>query len=551
MSQVKKVFFIIVFILFIATAGVAVWFYQRNTSSKGDLVLQLLGPESTPAGQEVEYTLKCRNQGATTLVYPELIFRFPSQAQAIEPATLIYRQELIEDIYPGQEKIFRFRGKLFGQKEEIVVAKAEVNYRLKGLKAHYVSETELATFIQSVPFTFEFSLPKLVGPSQEFQFSLDYSSYLDQPVSNLGIRLSQVEGLEILESEPQGMEEGEWSIPTLIGHDGGRIKMKGKSNQENETEMILRAQLGIWIEDQFVILKDVSQRVEVAYAPIYISQQINNSLNYVADPEDLLHYQIFFRNVSEIPIEKQFLTVRLEGSQFDLMTLRSSQGNYYPGDNTILWDWRTVPELKFLDAEEEGVVEFWVNLKDSWPISSQSPVVDSAIEIGQVRKVFSTKINSQLQLTQKVYQGEEFFQNSGPIPFSPGEETTYSVLWQVENNYNQVKDIWVGSSLPEGAELTGEVFPEEESSKLTYNIAGNRLNWETGTLDPEQKALIIFQVSFTPKEKKGINDLLVGESEVRGKDQWTEKVISNIAPVVEKASTTSSSKFFQQSGGEE
>ncbi len=547
MSQIKKVFLIIILVLFVATAGVAVWFYQRNASSKGDLVLQLLGPESVQAGQEVEYVLKCRNQGATTLVYPELIFRFPSQAQAIEPAVLIYRQELAEDIYPGQEKIFRFRGKLFGQKEEIVVAKAEVNYRLKGLKAHYTSETELATSIQSVPFTFEFSLPKSVGPSQEFQFSLDYSSYLDQAISNLGIKLNRTEGLEVLESEPQGMEKGEWSIPTLIGRNGGRIKMIGKSNQENETEMFLQAQFGIWIEDRFIILKDVSQRVEIAYSPIYISQQINNSLNYVANPEDLLHYQVFFRNVSEIPIEKQFLTIRLEGDQFDLITLKSSSGNYYPGDNTILWDWKTVPELKFLDAEEEGMVEFWVDLKESWPISSQNPVVDSAIEIGQVRKVFSTKINSQLQLTQKVYQKGEFFQNSGPIPFSLGEETTYGVLWQIENNYNQVKDIWVGASLPEGAELTGEIFPKEEKNKLTYNVVGNRLNWEAGTLDPEQKALIVFQVSFTPEEEEDVDNSFISESEVRGKDQWTEKVISDTALAVEKVSTTSPSEFFQLS----
>ena len=297
MSHFNRFLLIFSLILLIGASGAGWWFYQRNQTSKGDLVVKLLGPDKAIAGEEVEYTLRCRNQGQTTIVQPELLFTFPENSQPVKPKEAIFRKEL-DPIYPGQEQVFTFRAYLFGQVGEIEKAQAKINYRLKGLKAYYNSETELATSISEVPLTFEFDLPDSIPPQEEFQFFINYTSYFDHPISGLVIQMESPPDFQFLASQPASIEQNKWNLPTLLRRQGGQIKVTGKINKEAGEEELFQARLGIWVQDQFVVLKEIRQTLKVAHAPVYISQQVNNQLDQVANLGDLLHYQIFFRNIS-------------------------------------------------------------------------------------------------------------------------------------------------------------------------------------------------------------------------------------------------------------
>jgi hypothetical protein len=534
MHKLDKLLLIILFLLLLG--GIAGWwYYQRNQSSKGDLILNLLGPNSASAGQEVEYTLRCRNQGSATIVQAELFFNFPEHSQPIEPSEASFRQE-IESIYPGQEKVLTFRARLFGQVEEVETAQAKVSYRLKGLKAYYNSETQLATVIDNIPLTFEFDLSNSVPPQEEFEFLINYASYFDQPISNLVIKLETPPNFQFISSQPESIEEERWEIPTLLKREGGQIKVRGKMVKESGQSEIFRASLGVWTQEQFVKLKEIAQTVATAQTPVYLSQQINNRLDYVASPGDLLHYEIFFRNVSDYPLEKQLLLIKLDGSQFDLDTLRTTDGLYQEGDNSLLWDWKSNSALRFLDKREEGSVEFWVNLKKDWPVTSQSPEIYNVVEIGQIQRVFPLKVNSRLDLVQKAYHQDEFFNDKGPFPFQVGKTTTYTIFWQVSNFCNLVEEVKVETTLPDGAWFNNQTFPEDELDNLSYNSASDLLVWEVGQLEPEQQATLAFQLSFTPQGESDTEQPLIEEATVFGKDQWTEKIIEAVAPMVEKIS---------------
>ncbi len=535
MRQFDKLLITFIVLLLLAGGSAGLWYYQRNQSSKGDLILNLLGPDSISAGQEMEYTLRCRNQGQATIVQAELLFSFPPHSQPVEPAEATFRQE-IETIYPGQEKVFTFRARLFGQVEEVEQAQVKVNYRLKGLEAYYNSETQLATSINNVPLTFEFDLSDSVPPQEEFEFLINYASYFDQPISNLVIRLEAPTGFQFLSSQPESIEEERWNLPTLLNRQGGQIKIQGKIMQETGEAEVFRASLGVWTQDQFVQLKEIIRTVKAAQASVYLSQQINNRLDYTASPGDLLHYQIFFRNVSDYPLEKQFLLAKLNGAQFDLETLRSKDGIYQPGDNSLLWDWKTNSSLRFLDKQEEGSVEFWVNLRKDWAVTSQPLEIYNVVEIGQTQRVFPVKINTQLKLVQKAYHQDEFFNDKGPFPFRVGETTTYTIFWQADNFYNPVKEAKVETTLPKGIWFNYQVFPEEELENLHYNTASGDLVWEINQLDPEQKATVAFQLSFTPQGEADLELSLIDAASISGQDQWTEERISNSAPAVEKIS---------------
>jgi hypothetical protein len=534
----KKFIFIII-ILCIALGVAGFWYWQRNPYSKEILKLEILGPGEAAIFQEVEYTVKYKNNGNVRLEEPRLIFEFPEYTLLEEG--LSRRQEIgpeeLGDIYPGEEKTFQFKGRLFGKEGDIKTAKAWLSYRPKNLQARYESTTTFTTEIKSVPLTFDFDLSSKIEAGRDFKFSLNYYSSLDYPISNLGIKIEYPSDFEFLGSDPQGLAKTEWEISLLNQAEGGRVEITGRLSGEVKEQKIFKAALGIWQEDEFVLLKEITRGVEITRPRLFVFQRINGQSQYTANPGGLLHYEIFFRNIGEEPFTDLFLVVSLEGRGFNLETVKADLSQFKKGDNSIIWDWRDVPKLRFLGQGEEGKVEFWVNLKDGWEISSpqeKNAVLKNTVLISQIKEEFETKVNSKLAISQRGYFQEEVFGNSGPIPPKVGETTTYTVIWEAKNYFNDVKNVKVKAVLPSNVRLTGKIFPEEESSKFAFDIQSREIIWMvkddqvmeagTGVLNPAPN--IAFQVALTPtSDQKGKVSPIIKEGIITGEDQWTESFI--------------------------
>ncbi len=552
-----KKFILFIIILFLVLGAAGFWYWQRNPYSKEILKLEILGPEETAVLQEVEYTVKYKNNGNVRLEEPQLIFEFPeytllaasSDDEAGREENLSRRQEIgpeeLGDIYPGEEKTFQFKGRLFGKENEVKMAKAWLSYQPKNLKARYESTTTFTTVIKSVPLTLEFDLPSRVETGRDFKFSLNYFSSLDYPLSNLGIKIEYPSGFEFLDSEPETLEKTEWEIPLLNKAAGGRIGIKGKLLGELKEQKIFRAVLGIWLENEFIPIKEVTRGVEITKPRLFVFQRINNQNQYLANSGDLLHYEIYFRNIGEEPFSDLFLVARLEGKGFDFDSLKLNSGQFNKGDNSILWDWRDNNKLRFLGQGEEDKVEFWINLKEKWEISSpqeKNVLLRNTVLISQIREEFETKINSKVVISQKGYYQEEVFGNSGPLPPKVGESTTYTIIWQAKNYYNDLKNVKVKAILPSSVRLTGKIFPEEENTKFTYDSQSREIVWTvrdsevmtagTGILNPAPN--IAFQVALTPfSGQRGQVLPIIKEARISGEDQWTETIVEASASAID------------------
>jgi len=350
----KKI--IILIIILAAVLGIAgYWYWQRNPYSKEILKLEILGPGNASVAQEIEYTVKYKNNGDVRLEEPRLIFEFPEYT-LLENGVLRRMEigsEELEDIYPGEEKTFRFNGRLLGKHGEVKTAKAWLSYRVKNLQARYESATSFSTVIDSVPLTFDFDLSSKIEAGRDFKFSLNYFSSLDYPLTDLGIRVEYPEGFEFLGSEPKSLDKTEWEIPLLNKAEGGRIEIRGNLSGELKDQKMFKAAIGVWQDDEFIILKEITKGVEITRPQLSIFQHINGQNDYIASPGGLLHYEIFFRNISGEPFKDLFLVVSLDGAGFDFDTIKSELGQLQKGDNSVIWDWRDVPRLKFLDQGKE------------------------------------------------------------------------------------------------------------------------------------------------------------------------------------------------------
>lgn len=536
---------IILFILVLAgLAGMlGYYYYQKNIYSKGNLRLEILGPQDPQTFEEVEYLVKYKNNGNIVLEEPKLTFQYPENSLPSAGDSLRTEKNL-EDIYPGEEKTFSFKTRLFGKEGETRKAEASLRYRPRNLKAFYESKTTFSSKIRFAPLTFELDLPSKIEADREATFYLNYFSNADLPLSNLRVKVEYPAGFEFLESKPKALGKSEWDLPLLNKAEGGRIEIKGKLSGDQKQQKIFRATLGIWQEGEFTLLKEAVKGTEITQSSLSVFQLINGASEYTASAGDILHYEIFFRNTSPEPYQDLFLVLKFAGQLFNFDSVKTDSGQFQRGDNSLVWDWREIPKLKFLDQGEEGKVEFWIDLKKDWqPLSSQdrNSVLKNTVILSQTRRDFETKVNSKLTIEQQgFFRDTEVFENLGPLPPRVGETTTYTINWRVRNYYNNVNNVKVKAILPQEVKLTGRISSQD--SRLTFDSESREIVWEVGNLEAgaglfNSPSFVAFQIAFTPQEsQRGKVVQLVSEAAIFGEDDFTRQNLSARAPAI----TTSS-----------
>jgi hypothetical protein len=537
----KKFVFIIIILIIIAGA-LAFYYYEKNAYSKDILKLEILGVEEVDLLEEVKYVVRYKNNGNVRLEDPELIFDFPAYSILSDKTTstrvVKKSDELGGYIYPGQEKTFTFTARLIGREGENKEAKVILSYRPKDLKARYSSETSFTTIIKRIPLSLDFDLSSKIESGKDLKFRLNYFSSVNYPLSDLMVSVDYPSGFEFINSNPRSLEENEWNLKLLNKAEGGRIEISGRLAGEVGEEKIFQARIGLWIGREFVVLKEAVKGVAIIKPALHITQQINNNPKFIANPGDLLHYEIFFRNIGEEFLNNMFLLATLSSPVFDLVTIQAPEGDFTVGENSIIWDWRRVKDLQILPPQSEGKIEFWVKLKDEWNIENindKNPEIKTTVFLSQVKEEFINKVNSKLIISQNGYFEDEIFGNSGPFPPEAERVTTYTITWQAKNYYNDMENVKVRAILPDKVNLTGKIFPEEQVDKITFDSQSREIIWNIGELTAGQGILnsapnISFQVSFAPQEElEWQSQKLISDVEIIGQDKWTDEIIQSVA----------------------
>lgn len=526
-------FTLVLLVISLLLAGLGVWFWQRNTYSTAHLKLELLAPQSAVMGEEITYTIRYKNNGDARLENASLIFEYPVGSVSSEGTNGRLTQSL-QDIYPGQEQSLSFKARLFGKEGELKEAKVLMQYTPKNLNARFESDTSVTTNISSTPLNFELDLPSRTESSQNLTFDLNYFSNSEYPLSDLRIKMEYPQGFAFQSASPAPIGENEWKVGLLNKASGGRISVQGTLQGESQEVKIFRATLGSWKDGKFTVFKEATKGIEITNPKLLISQTVNASPSYTAYPGDVLHYVISFKNVDEKSLENLFLIVNLEGRPFDLASLKAEQGKFKEGDTSIIWEAKDVTKLRFLGKGEEGKVEFWVNVKDNWEVfSSQDEnfTLRDKIILSDAKEEFELKVNSRLVVEQSAHYQDEVFGNTGPLPPQAGTQTTYTVIWQVKNLYNDAENVTVRATLPQEVSMTGRIFPE--NAPLTLDSASREIVWRVGGVGAgtgafEVVSSVAFQVALVPTvSQRGSVVKIMGEVQVQGDDVFTEQSVSS------------------------
>lgn len=547
----KKIIFIILFFV-IAIAGIVFWIYRESMFSKEILRLEILGPDAIKVGDEVTYTVKYKNNGNFVLENPKLIFYMPDNSLTEDGKTIINQD--LKDIYPGDEEVVSINARLLGKEGDIKTAKASLSYTPKNLTVRYESDTTFTTKIDSVPITLDFDLPSKAEKGKSLQYSINYFSNIDYPLENLSLKIDPATGFDFVSSDPSSLDNTEWKLKTLNKAQGGRVSITGNVSADTNQNLTFSAELGMWQNGNFIVIKQATQDVQVIQPLLLITQQINGSADYVASPGETLRYQIYLRNIGSTPFDNLFAVAKLDGQALDFSTLQVTGGQAQSNDNMIVWDSTQAPQLRHLNVQQQAEIDFVVKVKSDWLPSASDPnnaVITDEVNISQITQKFSIKVNSGLAISQKAYFQSSDISNTGPIPPKAGKATTYTINWEIKNYFSDAKNVKVKATLPAGVSLTGKIMPPNESANFSYDSASREIVWSAGDIlsgtgvkgDPD---IISFQISLTPtNSQKGSVAQLIGQVQILGENQFTNTTIT----AQDSGVDTSLPDDFSNSGG--
>ncbi len=524
--QIRQVLIIVGLVIL---GGAIYFWWNQNSFSKGDVILEILAPDSLEFGKEFEYLVKVKNLSNFELEDVNLRFEYP---ESFDFPSEVNISRKIEVIYPKQELTFTFPAIALGELGSKHQALVWLSFRPKGLKSLFTLESSKISLIESLPFNLEIDLPSKVSIGNQVSFNINYFSNADYLLDDVRIQIEYPANFELIAIKPASLDKSEWKVGPLSKAEGGRINIVGIFRGRSGEKRVVKARAIFWKGDKAIELKRVSKITELSSPEIFIFQEINGNPKYIAEPGDLLHYKIKFKNIGRSALKDLFLIVKLEGEAFDFNTLKSEKGRFKLGDNTLIFDSRDLPQLAYLEPQEEGEVEFWIELKDKWEMKSpqdKDHFVKNEVIVSHSREEFITKIGAKVEFQQKGFYQDEVFGNQGPIPPKVGVPTTYTIIWQIKTLFSDLKDVKVRAKLPPFVEFTGKTFPQKVN--IVFDSESKELIWDvgkvpagTGYFENLKPLSLAFQVKLLPtKDLDGKIAPLILSTSLEGEDTWTGK----------------------------
>jgi len=201
----------------------------------------------------------------------------------------------------------------------------------------------------------------------------------------------------------------------------------------------------------------------------------------------------------------------------------------------MIWDWKKNPQLKFLDENEEGKVEFWINLKEDLPVikpKDKNLVLKDSISLFPAKEEFSIKVSSKIDLDQQAFFTSDSFPSSGSLPLRVGLPTAFTINWKLKNFYNDLRNVKVRATLPAWVSLTGQLLPRDSS--FLFDSQSREIIWEIGEVMAGQgvngsdSANLSFQISLVPNSSQlGQMPEIISMARVFGDDTWTKNAIES------------------------
>lgn len=554
MSFFTKLFiFSALFCITVVGIGAYLFFNGSNLISADNIDISISGPVSVPGGEPVTLNIIATNNNNVDLEMVDMSVDFPSGTVDPNNSSQILKnyKKLLGNIKAKGSVSESVSAAIFGEEnlqKQVIVT---LTYNVKGSTSVFTKTKSYDIIINSSPIGVAVSTLKEVTSGQEFDIKVELSSNSKEVLKDIVFEAKYPFGYNFISSTfPPLANKNTWSIGDMPPGAKRAFTIHGSITGENNDLRVFHFNVGtkspnnpnvigtqlISLEKEITLEKPfVTLGIEVGGddgTGDFASQFDRNSVVTIR----------WFNNLSTI-ISNMKIVVDLKGSAYDKGTVVPDGGYFNSGDNTITWSQQTNPELSSVGPGDSGTVSFNIVPKNRGNLSN--PVINIGASVSGNRTqetnvpvtiASSAKrnivISSSIDLSGRIVRSIGGFQNTGPIPPVVDQQTTYTIIWTINNTANALKDAIVKASLPPYVKWTGAFTPDSED--LSYDENSGLVTWNIGnvsahTNNTSPRKEVAFQISFTPSVTHLTNTpVLVNQATLSATDSFTnEKLSSN------------------------
>jgi len=550
------------FLFFLGSLAYAAFIFTRDNQPTGgdDVTINVVGPVSVAGGEKLSLDVLIQNNNTVPIELADLVVDYPEGSKSsIDISEDLRRtREDIGTIEPGAIVRRTIHSVLFGEENSTKTLVVGTDYSLQGSTAIFEKRKSFEIALNASPIRLSIDALREISAGQELEFKITVTSNSNTPLSNVILTAAYPFGFMFKSSDvTPALGNNTWVIPKLQPQQSYVITLRGLVEGQNLEDRFFKFATGLVKEgtanEMGVVFNSTTHLTTIQKAFINLSLLIDGNageLTTVASGGTANGEIVFSNNTNDI-IRDVRIDVNIQGNAIDKKTVEAEKGFYNSGSNTIEWNTETDDSFKELRPRETLRIQFRFDTLDlaAGGINLRNPEVKlranaTGIRVSNDRAeekidtIARTDVRVQSDVPVRAYtmSNDGPFSNTGPIPPTVEQETTYTIMFEVQNNSNDLKNARIEAILPSYVAWNNLSYPEGENVVFDYQT--RKLVWNIGAIPAgtgySQKAkTLAVKVTLTPSfSQLGTAPELLKNTVFNAMDAFTETTISKTLPVV-------------------
>jgi hypothetical protein len=563
-------YFLIIAVLFFigALAYAGLIFYKGKTIiSANEVGIKILGPISIGGGEKLDLDILIQNNNPVALQTVDLVIEYPAGTKSSEDLITDLKRERIQlgDIAAGTSLRQSVSSVLFGEENQSMDIIVSVEYRIQNSETVFVKRKDYQVALTAAPIRLTISGLNEISSGQEIVLKYKIESNSSNVLNNVAVSAIYPFGFQYDKATPAPISENNfWVFPELKSDQVIEVEIRGTLSGENEEDRVFKFTSGLTRDGDDRQIGAIFSSVfhDVAIKKSFLDLQIlvnnNPNPNISLNADELVTINLNFTNNTNDFIDNLKLELNFAGEIIDKNRIGVQQGFYSSIDNKITWSKETNESFERVAPRRNSSVSFNFNAKELLTGANviKNPEARLAVKVSGVR-VSQNNVEENIEsnlvknikfitevptVTASLYQ-EGPFQNTGPIPPTVEEKTTYTIQLGVANSSNDLSGTRITGILPSYVTWKNQINPNNE--KLSYDSNTRQIVWDVGQVPAgagysSSPKTVYFQVELFPSLSQ-LNQTvsLFNNIDLRATDTFAnvsiEKNLGNITTKLQEA----------------
>jgi hypothetical protein len=450
-------------------------------------------PTITPyieGGELTPLALTVRNRNTVPLEETSVTLMYKQGSGSMDEQEKKQEKKELGTINSNDVKNLDFNVSLYGSESETRDITLKLEYKVAGSGALFTKLVTVPVILRTPPISVGIDGPDKLssGQSGTFVFTVRNNSATSSLPSVLKLQLPP--NFIIESSDPKPISRStSWNISKLVKGSSQTVSVTGSFDGKQGDTGTMLAKIGLPGDTPTeigMVFASETKDVTLRSSPLVFTMSLASDSNQ----EEIIKYgdhariSINYTNGSLEPLVDVSIVVSLSGDAAVYNSVDPTSGYYDSIAKTITWNKATFPDLAVLPPNGQGVVTLTVPIVGK---GTNSPVLKVAVNgvgtskatddvVANLSKTYA--VSGSATLFASTQYKTSSFQNTGPVPPHPNQDTTYTVNLKVSAQ-NAIGNTKVSFTLPIYTTWRNVV----SDPAVTYDSKTRTVTWNIGHMD--------------------------------------------------------------------